>query len=77
MFLCKYKDIFGKPKKGLHSIRMFDIAIIDMLGTLGVSYFISQYFEINFIVVFIGMLIFSVIIHKLFCVETTLTKLFK
>ena len=24
--LCKYKDILGKPKQGVHSFRIFDIA---------------------------------------------------
>ena len=30
-YFCKYKDSLGKPKKGLHSYRVFDISVLDVL----------------------------------------------
>lgn len=30
MSLCEYKDIFGIPNEGVHSYRLFNIAIVDV-----------------------------------------------
>ena len=38
--LCKYKNIFGEPKIGIHKYRLFDIAIIDVIGTIILGYII-------------------------------------
>jgi len=32
--LCKYKNIFGKPNTGVHSYKLFDLAIVDIAVTL-------------------------------------------
>ena len=32
--LCKYKNALGVPGKGLHSYRMFNIPIFDVLFTI-------------------------------------------
>ena len=74
--LCKYRNIFGEPKHGIHSIRLFDIAIIDAILTLLLSIVIAKILRINIWLTFIGLLILSVFIHRIFCVETTLTKIF-
>jgi len=76
MSLCKYRDIFGKVKEGPHSYRIFNIAIVDTVLTIIIGYFISKYFKLKLIYVLIVLFILAVIIHKIFCVETTLTKLF-
>lgn len=70
-----YKNIFGKPNTGIHSIRIFNIAIIDVLGTIIASYFISKKFNINFTKTLLWTFIFGIILHKLFCVDTTVSKL--
>ncbi len=76
MNLCKYKDIFGKPKEGPHSYRIFNIAIVDTVLTIIIGYLISKYFKLKLINVLIVLFILGIIVHKIFCVETTLTKLF-
>lgn len=76
MSLCKYKDIFGKVGEGAHSLRFFNFAVVDTLLTLVLAYIINLYLKTNFLVVFIVLIIFSIIIHRIFCVETTLTKMF-
>jgi len=73
--LCKYKDIFGKPKKGIHSYRIFNIAIVDTLLTIVLAFIISYSFKKTFFLVFLILMIISIIVHKIFCVETTLTNL--
>ena len=76
MSLCKYKDIFGKVGEGVHSVRFFNFAVIDTLLTLVLAYIINLYLKTNLLVIFIVLIILSIAIHRLFCVETTLTKMF-
>ena len=33
-YLCKYSELFGKVKGGVHSYRIYDIAIIDVISTI-------------------------------------------
>lgn len=76
MSLCKYKNIFGEPGKGVHSIRIFNIAVVDLLLTLLVAYFISRmYKKITFLEASVFMLVLGIILHRLFCVRTTIDKL--
>lgn len=73
--LEKYKNIFGKPKQGVHSYRLFNIAIVDVVGTLILAIIFSKLYNIKILHSFIILLIFSIFIHKIFCVETTLTQI--
>jgi len=34
MSLCEYKNYFGESGKGVHSYRIFNIAIVDVIMTL-------------------------------------------
>ena len=38
MLYCDYKHIFGKPKKGIHKYRLYDFAIVDMIGVKAISF---------------------------------------
>ncbi len=71
---CEYSDIFGKPKTGFHSFRIYDIAVNDLLGTILVSGLISYSFDFNFIFVLIILLCLGILLHRLFCVNTTVNK---
>ena len=75
MSFCQYKDIFGKPNEGVHSIRFMDIAIVDLVMTIIGALLLAKYLNIDFIIVFIVLMVLALILHKLFCVDTTLTKL--
>jgi Na+/citrate or Na+/malate symporter len=73
MSLCKYKAILGESGVGIHSYRIFDIAIIDLLLTIIVAYYISDNpseFYSNFTLLFI----LGIILHRIFCVNTTINK---
>ena len=74
--LCKYRHIFGKEKEGVHQYRIFNIAIVDTLLTIVAAWLIAYYFKLNFWIVVVIVFIIGILVHKLFCVETTLTKLF-
>lgn len=75
MDTCKYRHIFGKEGQGVHSLRVFNIAIVDLALTLAAAYGIAKYMEWNLAIVFVAIMIIAVLVHKAFCVETTLTKL--
>jgi hypothetical protein len=73
--LCPYKYFFGEPKKGVHEYRIFDIAMVDLLSTILVSYLLSQYFNKDFYEVTIVLLLLGIIMHRIFCVRTTIDKI--
>ena len=75
-FLCQYRHIFGKEKEGIHSYRFMDIAIVDVLLTFIGALVIAYWFKLNIILVFIVLIILGTLIHYIFCVETTITKMF-
>jgi len=76
-YFCKYKDILGEPKKGLHSYRDFNISVIDVLLTFILAKFV-QYYILNkteFSIILFFCFIAGIIIHRIFCVTTTIDKL--
>ena len=76
-YFCKYKDILGKPGKGLHSYRVFNIAIVDVLLTVLLAKFIQYYImeETDFLLILTCCFIMGIILHRIFCVRTTIDKL--
>ena len=74
--LCKYKDIFGKVGQGIHSYRFFNISITDVLLTI-IGAFIIYLFvpKYNFIYILLFLFILGIILHRIFCVRTTIDKL--
>jgi hypothetical protein len=76
MSLCQYKDIFGAPGTGLHSYRIFNMAAVDLFATALGAYVLSIYYtRYGFIGWMIILILVSIVVHYMFCVETTLTKL--
>ena len=65
--LCKYKDIFGKPNEGVHSYRILDIAIVDVIATI----IIGSIFNFNLF----NLFLLGIISHRIFCVRTTVDKI--
>jgi len=74
---CKYKDILGKPKEGIHSIRFMNISVIDVLLTILLAIIIQKYvfMETDILIILLGTFILGIIIHRIFCVKTTIDKL--
>jgi hypothetical protein len=75
MSLCQYKDILGKPGKGIHSYRLFGFAIADLIMTVIAAYIIAYMFKIQFRYSLGGLFILGIVLHRAFCVKTTLDKL--
>jgi fatty acid desaturase len=85
--LEKYKNLFGKPNEGAHSLRIpiLDIALIDFLLTGFVAsiitlilYFIginNIYWYWLFLIIFVILILLGIIVHDIFCVKTKINKL--
>ena len=76
MTLCQFKNILGEPGKCIHSIRIFNIAIIDVMLTFLLARFNQVIFQRLFpfpywfwllVTFFMG-----IVIHRVFCVNTTI-----
>ena len=77
--LCKYSKILGIPGKGIHT-RVFGIAIIDVLFTILGAFCIQKllnYYNYNvaYLTVLLCLFLAGIILHRLFCVRTTIDKL--
>ena len=72
--LCKYKDALGVPGQGVHSYRIFNIAIVDVIMTVIAAYIFSLIFRTSFLYTTIVLFILGIILHKIFCVKTTVDK---
>lgn len=70
--LCRYKHIFGKEREGVHAIRLFDIAILDVIGTIVFAWLFSRLTGIGIVWSILGFFIVAIAIHRLFCVNTKL-----
>jgi hypothetical protein len=75
MSLCKYKNVLGVPNKGIHSYRFMGLAIMDVIMTIILAFFISYFLKISFLYTTISLFALGIILHRLFCVRTTIDKL--
>jgi hypothetical protein len=75
MSLCKYKDLFGKPGEGIHSWRIFDFGVIDILTTIAGAYLISYLTGFSLVYVLPAVFILGIYVHRLFCVRTKLDRI--
>ena len=72
---CKYQNLFGKAGTGIHSYRFSGIAIIDFILTVLGAVIITWIFDLHFWWTLVVLLLLGIVIHRLFCVRTTLDKL--
>lgn len=74
--LCKYSEIFGKVAEGVHSYRIFNIAIVDVImtviGAFVLHFLYPRYSVLSFAIV---LFLLGVILHRIFCVRTTIDRL--
>jgi uncharacterized membrane protein len=72
--LCRYKDIFGRPREGAHAYRIFDIAVVDVAATVFVAFIIARIFSLSFWKSLVALFIIGILSHRAFCVRTTVDK---
>ena len=75
MDLCKYKNALGVPGKGIHSYRLFGVAIADVIMTIIGAILISFFFKTNLMYTMVCLFLLGIVLHRLFCVRTTVDKL--
>lgn len=73
--LCQYRDIFGEVNTGAHSYRFFGLAAVDLVLTVIGTGLIAKTFKWSFWKTFIALMIIAIILHRLFCVNTTINVL--
>lgn len=77
IMLCpfvNYKDSLGIPRKGVHSYRFLDTAIVDLVLALLLAILISYFTKIPLELSIVLVLVMGIILHMLFGVETNSTK---
>ena len=75
MSLCRYRDTIGQPGKGIHSFKICDIAVVDVVSTLIGAWIIAKVFKLNYLLTLLIFWILGMILHRIFCVRTTIDKL--
>ena len=84
MSLCKYKNALGEPNTGIHSVRVFNIAIFDVLATILVGVLLHQYIIVEWLemsssiklwMVLVVLFALGILLHRLYCVRTTVDKI--
>jgi type IV secretory pathway TrbL component len=73
--LCKYKDALGIPGEGVHSIRLFNIAVVDVILTFLVSFLVWLIIRRGFWIILLSFFLLGIVLHRIFCVRTTIDKL--
>ena len=74
--LEKYKDIFGKPGKGIHRFRVCNLAVVDILLTFLLAKVIQVglFPYISYSIVLLCTFVLGIFMHLLFGVQTPIQK---
>lgn len=74
--LCEYRDLFGKVGEGVHSYRIANIAIFDVIATVLGALFLHILFpSYRFLTILAVLFLLGIFLHHLFCVRTTIDRL--
>ena len=63
--------MFGAPGTGAHSIRIFNIAIVDVVLTILGAWVLSYMLNLPFLPTLLFLFVLGLVLHGLFCVRTT------
>ena len=82
-FKQKINDLFGSPGTGIHSYRIFNIAYLDVLGTMIAASAIHKLIHtlipfiplLSYSTVLISLFIVGIILHRIFGARTTIDKI--
>jgi hypothetical protein len=72
--LCEYRNMFGRVAEGVHSYRIFNIAIVDVLLTVLGAYLLHRLFSVSFGWMVVALFLLGIVMHRLFCVRTTVDR---
>lgn len=77
METCPFKNVFGAPGEGFHSVRFMNVAVGDTVGTVLLAALLARVFKWGFWRTLIVLFILGEVLHWYFCVDTTVIKLLK
>lgn len=60
----------SEPRKGIHSLRLFDVAVVDVLLTVMAAIGISHWTHWNPYLVFFALLLIGIVTHRLLKIRT-------
>jgi hypothetical protein len=69
---CPYANILGRPRTGVHSIRVLDFAIVDVLMTLLLALVSFAILRVSLFPLIILWFAIGILMHALFGVQTQL-----
>lgn len=75
MSLCKYKNLFGIPGKGIHAFKIFGISVWDTLITIVCAIIIAWVAGWPYLKTIAVVFLLGIVVHRLFCVRTAVDKL--
>ena len=70
MAACPYKDIFGAPGTGVHSVRVAGIAVVDVVLTLLMAAIASWTFKTPLLQTTVACFLLGIACHRVFCANT-------
>jgi hypothetical protein len=73
--VCARRNIFGAPGTGVHSYRILNLAIVDVIFTIAGAFLLSYFARIQFYKSVTFLFVIGVLLHRFFCVNTTINKL--
>ena len=73
---CPFANILGEPNKGVHSIRLFGFAFVDIVLTVAVSLITTYFSGLPFLLSFADWFFLGETLHYFFCVKSSFMKLF-
>ena len=71
---CPYANILGEPNTGIHSIRLFDFAVVDIVLTILAAYIIAKNYKIDFWYSLLGLFLLGEVLHYIFGVKSKFLK---
>lgn len=72
---CQYRNALGKPNQGVHSVRVFGIALFDTALAVFAAWLLYRFSkQFTFIQSLFLVFVLGVIAHSLFCVDTTINR---
>jgi hypothetical protein len=64
----------GTPGQGFHT-HFLGVAILDVIGTILIAELLSYVFNWNIYLTMIAVFLTGIVLHRIFCVRTTLDKI--
>jgi hypothetical protein len=81
MGLCRYSGLLGQPNQGVHThvlgVAVFDV-LLTVVASLGLWWLLKTVvpsWRVSFWLVLLLLFLSSILVHRLFCVRTTVDRM--